>query len=260
VESIGRFRLAAPAGLHVSSREQAIYAVKVWTGPDDWTERLAALGPKVKSRPELGNGIRAVWYEENSVLLLEASKMFGDHAFRVLRDAPKGKEPQAEKLVANVINGYRPSVEAGFCVGAGAVRLGPAQLETSKLGLRAKDNAALKVTYSTQTVTTPDVKQYMDTQEEEEVMRLVKGRLEVFKQGARVIAGLEGVEIQLAMAPPNEPEIVRYTWHFPGVGGDGTKPKINVVAFTTRERRMELNPIWEALLLSLVPVPVGAKL
>lgn len=253
--SIGRFRLAVPEGTEVSTREQAIYAVKVWNAPAAWPARLAALGPQIISQPSLPSGGSAAWYEEKSVQLLEAAKPYGDHALWLLRDAPKGKEPQAEKLVSNVMNGYHDNVDSGFCVGVGAVRLGPAQLETTRLVYKAKTNPALKITFTTQTVDRPDLSQYMDTKEEEDVMRVVKGRLQVFKQKPRALAGLEGMEIHLSMAPPNEPEIIRYTWHFPGVPGDGTQPKINIVAFTSPDRRAELDPVWEALIASLAKVP-----
>ena len=90
-------------------------------------------------------------------------------------------------------------------------------------------------------------------------MRTLKGRLEVYRQEPRVLAGLEGMEIRLAMAPPGEPEVVRYTWHYPGLGGDGTRPRINIVAFTSKERRGELDGIWESILGSLAMVPPGVR-
>jgi len=256
--SIGRFRLALPEGYELSSREQSIYATKVWT-----VEKLdpawAAALPNRISTPTLLPGVEAVWYENQSVRLLEAARPYPGHAFRLLRDAPAGKEPQAEKLATNILNAYAPSAESGFAVGHGAIRLGPAQLETTKLNLRAKDTPDQKISFSTQTVAHPDTAQYMDTKEEADVMRMMGGRLEVFTERKRTLAGLEGVEIQLLMAPPNAPPMVRYTWHFPGVPGDGTQPKINFVAHTTPDRRAALDAPWEAVLASLAKIPPGGK-
>ena len=254
--SIGRFRLALPGGLVIAGREQIVYAVKVWTTPALWQSRLEELGPRVKSKPDLGDGINAVWYEERSVQLLEAAKSFGDHSIRLLRDAPDGKEQTAEKLAGNIIRGYHPSTESGFCIGAGAIRLGPAQVETTRLSLNAPGNPALEVEFTTQTVTTPDTKQYMDANEEREVMAELKGRLTVFREARRVVAGMEGMEIHLSMAPPGEPEIIRYTWHFPGVPGDGTQPRLNLVAFSSPEQHQSVSELREALEESNLPFRV----
>lgn len=263
--AIGRFRLAPPAGFVVAAREQWIYGTAVWTVdtidpdarvlPPEPGDPSAGVLPR---HPALGPSVKAVWVERGGVRLLEVALPQADHVLRVRRDAPVGKEATAEKLVGNLLSSYRPAVAVGFAVGHGSIHLGPSQVETTRLHFRSPNHPDEKIRFSTRTVARPDTSQGLDTADERALMQQMGGRLEIFVERRRTLAGCDGVEIQLLLDPPDTPPLVRFTWHFAGVAGDATRPSIHLVASTTPERRATLAPIWDALLASLTTIPVAA--
>jgi hypothetical protein len=249
----GRFRFALPAGHAPSSRTQSIHTTKMWTtGRDD---AGASTQAPPSSQPALLPGVTAAWFDVGGVRLLEATQAYPDHVVHVLRDAPAGKEAQAERLVVNLLRAYAPSSTTGFVIGHGAVRLGPAQQETVRLMLRATDAPERTLAFSTQTVARPVTNRFMDTAEEHATMRALGGRVDVLLERARTVAGLPGHEIRLLLAPPGEAPRLRSTWHFPGVAGDGTAPEVTLVAYAPPAQRAALDDAWEVVLGSLARVP-----
>lgn len=257
--AIGRFRLSVPETLKALSRTQMIYGVEVGAVPvvdGAWDAKMTALGAKVLSRPRLGEGVDAVWYKEANDLLLEAQRVSDGVAVSILRDAPSGKEAVAEKLSSAVLENYKPGVAAGFCLGPGAIHMGPSLSESVRINWE-QPLTGVKLDFSTRTVTEPDTKTFMDVDEEKGFARLAGGSLTVLLERDRTVAGLPGREIRIVLTLPGQEPQVRFTWHYPGVGRDGTKPKIDFVAKGPAAAQPQIESLWEAMLPSLESVPVN---
>ncbi len=256
-EAIGRFRVGVAGQVTAESRSQMIYGVRVEAAkPGAWAARMTELGAKVVSRPAMANGVEAVWYREASDLILEARQVRGDAAVTVVRDAPEGKEAVAEKLSGDVLAAYVEGTAAGFCIGPGAIRMGPSLSESVQMMWKGAASS-VRVEFSTQTVTSPDTKTFMDVEEEREFARQAGGSLTVLRERDRTVAGLIGREIWIAVALPGKEPQVRFTWHFAGVGRDGTKPKIDIMGKSALADQAVLEAVWEAMLPSIEPVPVS---
>lgn len=256
--AIGRFRLTVPDTLQALSRTQIIYGVEVeaiQAVDGAWQAKLAALGTPVLSRPNLGEGVEAVWYKKANDLLLEAQLVRDGAAVSILRDAPEGKEAVAEKLSAAVLENYKSGVAAGFCLGPGAIHMGPSLTESVRINWE-QPLSGVKLDFSTRTVTEPDTKTFMDVDEERGFARLSGGSLTVLLERDRTAAGLAGREIRIVLALPGQEPQVRFTWHYPGVGRDGTKPKIDFVAKGPLAAQPQMESLWDAILPSLESIPV----
>ena len=257
-EAIGRFRVGVPEGLSVVNRSQMIYGVDVAAAPAQagaWEARVAAHAEKVVSRPSLGSGVAALWFKEGSDLILEAQAVRDGIAVSVIRDAPEGKEAVAEKLASAVLESYKPGTAAGFCLGPGAIHMGPSLSESVRISWQFPAGGG-KVEFSTQTVTEPDMKTFMDVEEERGMAGAAGGTLTVLSERDRTLAGLNGREIRILVTLPGQEPQVRFTWHHPGVGRDGTKPRIDFLAKTSLSGQPALEAAWEAMLPSLKAVPV----
>jgi hypothetical protein len=258
-EAIGRFRLGVPETLKPLSRTQLIYGVEVAAAPvvpGAWDAKVGSLGAKILSRPSLGDGVAAVWYKDGNDHILEASALRDGFSVAVLRDAPAGKEAVAEKLTAAVLSNYKPGSAAGFCLGPGAIHMGPSLTESVRINWE-QPLTGVKLDFSTRTVTEPDTKTFMDVKEESDFARMAGGSLTVLLERDRTVAGLAGREIRIVVTLPGQEPQVRYTWHYPGVERDGTKPKIDFVAKGPASAQAQLESIWEAMLPSLESVPVS---
>ncbi len=256
-EAIGRFRVGVPMEVSAASRSQMIYGVRVEAAPlGAWAARMTELGEKVVSRPAMAAGVEAVWYREASDLILEARQVRGEAEVTVVRDAPEGKEAVAERLSGDVLAAYVEGTAAGFCIGPGAIRKGPSLSESVQMVWKGAASS-VRVEFSTQTVTSPDTKTFMDVDEERGFARLAGGSLTVLRERARTVAGLAGREIWIAIAIPGKEAQVRFTWHFAGVGREGTKPKIDIVGTAGAGGQSTLEAVWEAMLPSIEPVPVN---
>ena len=255
-EAIGRFRVGVPAAMTATSRSQMIYGVRVEARRlGAWAERMADLGEKVVSRPTMASGVEAVWYREASDLILEARQVRGETAVTVVRDAPEGKEAVAERLSGDVLAAYVEGTAAGFCIGPGAIRMGPSLSESVEMVWKGKASS-VRVDFSTQTVTSPDRKTFMDVDEERGFAQLAGGSLTLLRERDRTVAGLAGREIWISIALPGKEPQVRFTWHFAGVGRDGTKPKMDIVGKSGGGDQAALEAAWEAMLPSVETVPV----
>lgn len=263
-ESIGRFRLGVPAPLTVGYRAQSIYDVEVRTVPiveGRWAARLAELGSRLRSQPELGEKTQAAWFIQNpaipSALLLEAMRTEGDFVLWGKLGAPTGKEAIGERLMRSVLTGFVPSVTTGFCLGPGAIRKGPSVSESARITLTEPGDKGVKVEFSTLTVARPDTKTFMNLDEERTFATTAGGTMTVLRERDRTVAGLVGREIWIVMALPAEGTEVRFTWHYPGVGEDGTKPRIDIIGRSAHRNQNELERVWEAMLPSIETVPVS---
>jgi hypothetical protein len=257
-EAIGRFRVGVPDGLAFVSRSQMIYGVEVAAVPEQpgaWDAKVAAHADKIVSRPSLGAGVAAFWYKEGSDLVLEAQALREGVAVSIVRDAPEGKEAVAEKLSAAVLENYKPGTGAGFCLGPGAIHMGPSLSESVRIIWDLPAGAG-RVEFSTQTVTEPDNKTFMDVEEERGMTGAAGGTLTVLSERDRTLAGLNGREIRIRVALPGQEPQVRLTWHYPGVGRDGAKPRIDFLAKGPAALQPQLEAAWEAMLPSLESVPV----
>jgi hypothetical protein len=258
-EAIGRFRVGVPEGWKAMSRSQMIYGVEVSAGSADpaaWEAKVAAHADKIVSRPSLGASVTAIWYKEGSDLILEAQALRDGIAVSIVRDAPEGKEAVAEKLASAVLENYKPGTAAGFCLGPGAIHMGPSLSESVRMNWQLP-TAGAKLEFSTQTVTEPDMKTFMDVEEERGMAGAAGGSLTILSERDRTLAGLNGREIRIVVTLPGQQPQVRFTWHYPGVGRDGTKPKIDFVAKTSISGQAALEAAWEAMLPSLESVPVN---
>ncbi len=258
-EAIGRFRVGVPEGLTAVSRSQMIYGVEVVAEPAQpgaWDAKVAAQAGKIVSRPSLGAGVAAFWYKQGSDLILEAQALRDGVAVSIVRDAPEGKEAVAEKLASAVLENYKPGTAAGFCLGPGAIHMGPSLSESVRMNWQLLGSGG-KLEFSTQTVTEPDTKTFMDVEEERGLAGAAGGTLTVLSERERILAGLNGREIRILVTLPGQEPQVRFTWHYPGVGRDGTKPKIDFVAKDSVSGQPRLEAVWEAMLPSLEPVPVN---
>lgn len=271
----GRFEFEAPAALAVAGRSQSIYRVDVASAPlpaggleEVRRERLAhvrALRPPagvadpVRRSFELQPGVGAVWYyanpDDGEQLCLEAIKPSGGHAVVASRGGMAGDEEGVETLVGNVLDAYVPGAARGFCVGAGAVTSEPGVNEQVLVSLEHRSAPEFVVTFRTQTVNEPDTLTHSNLDEERRAVAARGGTLEVLRDGPRRAAGLEGKEVWVSVAAPGEPPFVRFAWHFPGAGGDSTRPAVTVVASARGANRAELEGAWESLLRSLRAFP-----
>lgn len=274
---VGRFQFTVPDVLAVAGRSQSIYRVEVGTvslpagGVEAlWHElltRIRALNPPAGTRGpvvrtfELQPGVSAVWYFVNSddseLRELEALKPEAEHAVVASRGGMAGQEAGVETLVKNVLDAYAPSVAQGFCVGRGAITSEPGLNEHALIAFEHRELPDFELTFGTQTVSEPDTRSYSNLDEEQQVVAALGGRMSALRDGARVVAGLDGKEIWITVVPRDEAPFVRFTWHFAGVPEDSLRPSINIKGSTTTNRQAELEAVWETLLQSLRAVPLS---
>lgn len=274
-DCLGRFRFVVPGAFGVAGRRQSIYRVDVSTLalPDGgiealWHERLAHIRalppPRGAAHPiiktfELQPGVNAVWYfanpDDDEEHCLEALKSQGGHAVLASRRGMAGKESTVETLVKGVLDAYVPGTERGFCVGAGSITSEPGLNEHTGISLEHRRMPKFEVEITTRTVKEPDTSTYSDLEEERQVTAGLGGTVEELRNRPRVVAGLEGKEIWAAADVPDEPPFVRFTWHFPGVPEDSSRPAIDIKGAAPRSSQAELEAVWETVLRSFRPIP-----
>jgi hypothetical protein len=274
-ECLGRFWFVVPGALAVTGRSQSIYRVDVSTIPLPaggldalWRERLARVNaltppPGVASPVirtfELQPGVSGIWYfvnpDDDEELCLEALKPQSGYAVLASRRGAASKEAIVETLVKNVLDAYVPGTERGFCVGAGAITSEPGLNEYAGIALEHPTVPNFEVSIDTRTVKEPDTRAYSNLDEERQVTAGLGGTVEELRDQTRVVAGLEGKEIWASVDLPRETPFVRFTWHFPGVAEDSSRPMINIMGTAPTSRRAELEAVWEAVLRSFRPIP-----
>lgn len=284
-QCIGRFQFALPAAFTLTNRSQSIYDVELSTEPLSagglgtvWASRIAnieRLRPPsgaqqaIIRRFDLAPGAPAVWYFSNpgraALVALEAGKAVGDHAVIANRSADlddaelaallKGGDPIVEQLVRLVLNDYTPSTKRGFCIGPGAiVNNEPGLREDVRIGFRHPANRDLTLRLQTKVVARPDTQTYSNLEEEKRTSD-PSIKINPLREQNRVVAGLTGKEMRVAVAAPKQAPIVRFTWHFDGVAQKADQPTINVVGFAAERDQALLESAWETLLGSLRLIP-----
>ena len=273
----GRFSFLAPEEMRETGRSQSIYRTNVSTvgvEPDGaqayWHERLAqirAIEPPAGSESvilrtfELQPGVSAVWYVKNrafpDILALESMMPLGLYVLAVDREAEQGKESLAETLVKDIVDSYAPSIHSGFCVGQGAITLEPSRNEQASVSFAHATANGLEVELETRTVPAPDTTTHTNVEEEKDLASSAGGSLTILRDEPRSAAGLPGKEIRISVAIPGDEPFIRFTWHYPGVGGSSEQPAIDLVGSAPADRQALLETIWETLLNSLRAVPLA---
>lgn len=273
----GRFDFVVPTRMVVSHKEQAIYGTAVRTVPYHpdgleplWNERLARhcegyvipadFLESLKAALAPGMGAFGSWYFEssssNSERLILVIQRWGDHVLVLWRSFPRGKEAVAEKLTLDLMKAYQHDAPVGFSVGAGAVMLGPSLSETTGWTLKHSDRPKVVVSLNSQTVNEKTPQETNDLREEKEFAKAAGGKLTILKDSSRTVAGLRGQDTRVLMALPNQETLIRFTWDYPGVSRDGTRPRVAIQAQGREADRAEMERVWEGLLPSLKVRPV----
>jgi len=143
-----------------------------------------------------------------------------------------------------------------LCLERGAIALKPSQNEHVRLRLESAAIKNFEIRFETRTASAPDTKTYSDVDEERQIVGTRGGTLSVLRNQPRSVAGLAGKEIWISASVPGETPTLRLTWHYPGAGGDATRPSVNVVGSAPRENQAELERAWDFVLQSLRPLPV----
>jgi hypothetical protein len=269
VQCAGRFFFEAPEAMNVTGRSQSMYGTNVTTIPVPsggidayWAGRLAQMGAAQREF-ELQAGVKGAWSARNPVfpklLTMEIVQPVSGGLIVVDRQADTGKESVAEKLVKAIIDSYVPTNDHGFCIGIGAITLGPSQNEQVRLTLGDSSAPEVEIRLETRTVREPDTKTYSDVDEEKSLASASGGTLDVLRDQKRSGAGLPGKEIWISLVVPGDKPGMRFTWHYPGIGASGTQPSINIVGTAPVEKKSQLEAIWESVLTSLRAVPLAAR-
>ncbi len=270
-QCIGRFQFDLPEGLAVAGRSQTIYGGSLVTAPlppggaeEAWTEEMSAIHAhaenSVRRTFDLAPGIHAVWYGNNpripSSLVLEALKPADDHYFKFTRASPAGKESPAEKLASNILASYAPhETGSGFCVGYGSLSLEPASRESVSITMK---DGEVETSIETITVDHPEGGG-SPLEEARQFAKSNGGSMKVMRDGARKAGGVEGHELQISLTLPGGADLLRFKWSFVGVGGDATRPNIEIDGSARAAQASELEAAWETLLTSLQPIPLAKR-
>ncbi len=267
VHCTGRFSFVAPEEMKVTGRSQSMYLTEVSTIPMVpggidlyWKNRLAQIGPVQPRRFEFQPDVRSAWYVGSStfpnILMLEMVKPVNGSLLVVSGDAYVGKEHLTETLVKDVVNAYVPRSDRGFCVGNGAITLEPSQNEQATVALASTTSPDIEIRFTTQTVREPDMMAYSNVDEDEEIASSSGGTLTVLRNDQRSAAGLSGKEIWISASAPDEMPMVRFSWHYPGLGRSSTEPSINIVGSAPVNKQAQLESTWNTVLTSLRPIPL----
>lgn len=263
---VGRFDIALPPELQMAGRSQSIYGVDVNApllthgGFDTfWQQRLDRLRAERGFRGEvaLEDGARGVWMNDGEGgVRLDAARAFGDYVFTTSRSGDEGREAVIQKLSTNVIAAYRPDASAGFCVEHGVITSEPGDAESTSLLASHKRIGELNIRYLTQTVADPvpderlsDIREMQQSLPGTKLQRIASLR--------RSVAGISGREERVAMSPPSEPPVVRFTWKCSGESFRADIPHIMIVGVAPKEHQSELAAVWDVLLDSIRKVPMA---
>jgi hypothetical protein len=264
----GRFAFVAPEEMRDTGRTQSIYGTNVSVIPvvpggvdAYWKSRLAQIGAVQPRRFDFQPDVRSAWYigssTSPSLLTLEMVKPVDAGLLHVSRAANSGKEHLAESLAKDIVSAYVARTDRGFCLGSGAITLEPSQYEQARLVLASTVSPDIDIEIATRTVGEPDVTTYSNVDEETEVASSGGGTLTVLRNAQRSAAGLSGKEIWISVSAPDEMPMLRFTWHYPGIGGSSTEPSINIVGSAPQLKRAHLEAIWNSVLTSLRAIPLA---
>ncbi len=260
---LGRFDFVLPSRLAPTGREQRIYLVKAWAEPTaaggdgGWSRRMAeieraAVGPVTQfSLASLGS---AVWYQPSAQYPDERRLFFmrpqTGHALFLEAQASSGREKVAEQVVSRIAAGYQAAVASGFCLGPGSLVIAPSRNERAQASF---GGGGVELAITMETVAAPD---------DGAATRGGAEGIQVLSQGRRPIAGLDGAEERVSMAPDGDAKGGAkrvYTWVYPGQPGDGLRPRIRLKATAGEGSRAALDSAWSALTQSLHQRPLGLR-
>lgn len=268
-ECVGRFSWLQSQPATVAGRSQSIYRTNISHLPVPpegidafWAAKLAKLGAEHKGF-SLAPQVMSSWSSRNpsfpAIRTLEVLKPVSGGILLADTEADAGKEEMTEGLMKDIINGFEPTTDYGFCIGGGAIMLEPSQFERAGLVLHLSAAPEVEIHFETRTVTEPDTTTYSDVDEEESLATAHGGKLVVLRNAERSVAGLTGKEIRISIASPKEQPLLRFTWHYPGIPGSSTNPAIDILAASPATDQAQLESAWESMLTSLRTVPLPAN-
>lgn len=272
---VGRFAFVLPEGWRPAGRSQSLYHVDASThpvAPEDarrfLESRLAlargegAAGAErdpVEREFELEPGVPAFWHRASPSYLdrvaIDVVRPADDHVLLLVREADRGQEATAERLVRRVLAAYVPGARTGFGVGQGALVMDPSRNETARITFSRGSPPDLRITLETGTVGEVSAASEGDVDEDEAQAKTAGGSITVLRNERRAIAGLDGLELRIAVTVPESPRFLRYSWRFRGTPLDPRRPRIDAVGTGPDARREELESAWERLLETLTAVP-----
>jgi len=144
-----------------------------------------------------------------------------------------------------------------MCIAWAKVRLQQSQAATRKrfVAFRHEKLPGFKIEFRTKMVVEAEAP--LPISEQMEFVESEGGTIAIIREQKRGAAGLDGEEAAVAVTLPGEKPFVEFTWHYSGMPDSSTQPYIEVSAKAPKERREELERIWETILQSLRPVPVA---
>jgi len=268
----GRFNFVVPAPLARTSRQQSIYGTDAQTFPYPpqgiaalWKEQISSIAQAYTVPADFvgslekalapGVGSHGQWYFDSpqykSILLTILIQRWEDHVLVLWRTLPRGKSETAERLLVDMMHSYRKGAADGFAVGAGALQKSESLSETSRWTLRHPHRQELKLSFVSQSIDENTHQEKHDLSEEKMFAKATGSSLKVISKKKRVVAGLKGEDVRIAITLPKKGTQIRFTWHFEGVPRDSTRPAIDLRAQGTAADQVEMERVWESLLSSI---------
>jgi len=261
---LGRTFVDLPDGYRVLGRSQSMWHVEMSTlamGEDSpdirWEKRVEKLRSDERTgasvRPvEVAPGAQSIAYapdaEDPDLVVLEAQKAFPDHLLRLKFEGLSNKEADIVRLLGSAVERYQPGSNVGFCIGFGAIAGKPSVNESALLSAERQESA-IHLTIETRSagsILSDDPLANID--EERAALRSNMTRLDVLRNEGRDAGGLEGAEGWIEVQEPRKDPLLRFTWFFPGVSGDSTRPEIRLKATAPAALRDILEADWTAIL------------
>jgi hypothetical protein len=264
----GRFDYALPATLRFTGRQQSLVLITVDSellppgipASAAWKRRLASI--LAKSVPvaapmrefDLAGVGPAAWMtllptRPDLVTLLAMKPLPASNAVLFLQfEASAGREAVAERVFGKLTATWTLNTPQGFCTGPGAFVVAPSINERA---LASFGDASLALTIQSETVSEPD-----DGQSSGDA--LPPGGQMLSKQH-RSVAGFDGIEERMQFPDGKAGQSRLYSWVFPGRSADGLAPRIRFTATAALSRAVELDLVWNALMTSWRPRPVGVR-
>jgi hypothetical protein len=264
----GRFDYALPATLRFTGGQQSLVLITVDSelsppgtpASSAWKRRLASVLTKpgrvaaTMREFDLAGVGPAAWRtllptRPDLVTLLAMKPLQASNAVLFLQfEASAGREPVVERVFGKLAATWTPDTPQGFCSGPGAFVVAPSMNERA---LAAFGDASLELTVQTETVSEPD-----DGQSSGDA--LPPGGQLLSKQH-RSVAGFDGIEERMQIPDGKAGQHRIYSWVFPGRPADGVAPRIRFTATAVSSRAADLDVVWNALMASWRPRPVGVR-
>ena len=267
----GRFDYALPATFVSNGSQQSLYLIDASFEPwlagqgaaEAWKTRLAKASAPARASTDQATPARefelraigpAAWmspYPDRPdlvTLLAMRPIALANQSLFLSVEASAGREPIAEKVVAEVAESWVPNAIQGFCTGAGAFVVEPSMNERANAGF---DAPGVSLSIQTETVSAPDDGRSSGGDLPPGGKRLLDKRREV--------GGLKGREERARIPDDGKEDQLIYTWIFAGRAAAGAMPRIRLEADAPASKLASLDTAWEALLSSWHLRPLGVK-